>query len=63
MKVNAEIERILKCRMNGKCKGCDLSRECKKFRKYIKENSQYSNTPVTHTARMMRVYTATRGGM
>ncbi len=49
----ADIERILKCRMNGKCKGCDLSGECNKFRKFVKDNSQY-RLPDTHTARMMK---------
>jgi hypothetical protein len=53
----ADIERILKCRMNGKCKDCDLSKECKKFRKFLKDNSQYK-MPDTHTARMMGFYTA-----
>lgn len=48
-----DIERILKCRMNGHCKGCELSKECKKFRKFVKDNSQY-RLPDTHTARMMR---------
>ena len=48
----ADIERILKCRMNGHCKGCDLSVECKKFKKFIKDNSHYS-APDTHTSKMM----------
>ena len=52
---NAALERILKCRVNGKCKGCDLSVVCKKFRKFVKDNSQY-RPPDTHTARMMGFY-------
>jgi hypothetical protein len=52
-KIDSDIERILKCRMNGKCKGCDLSKECKRFRKFLKDNSWYSS-PDTHTARIMR---------
>lgn len=51
----SDIERILKCRMNGHCKGCELSKECKKFRKFLKANSDY-RLPETHTARMMRVH-------
>jgi hypothetical protein len=47
---DSDVERILKCRMNGKCKGCDLSKECKKFRK---DNSTY-HLATTHTSRMMR---------
>jgi len=48
---NADIERILKCRMHGnKCRGCDLSKECKKFRRFVKANSYYPGTPDTHTA-------------
>lgn len=53
-KADSDIERILKCRMNGKCKGCDLSEECKKFKKYMKKKSQYPIIPVTHTSVMMR---------
>jgi hypothetical protein len=53
----ADIERILKCRMNGHYKDCDLSVECKKFRKFLKNNSWYSK-PDTHTARMMGSHTA-----
>jgi len=48
-----DIERILKCRMNGKCRNCELSKECKKFKKFVKDNSQY-RLPDTHTARMMK---------
>jgi hypothetical protein len=52
---NSSTEKILQCYMNGRasCKGCDLSEECKKFRKFVKDNSQY-RPPETHTARMMR---------
>jgi len=51
-KADRNIEHILKCRMNGHCKGRDLSKECKKFHKFVKANSQYRE-PDTHTARMM----------
>jgi len=58
---DSDLERILKCRMNGnKCKGCDLSKECKKFRKFVKDNSHYSSTPATHMARMMVLYSEPR---
>jgi hypothetical protein len=57
--IGADIERILKCRINGHCKGCELSKECKKFRKFVKDNSQY-RPPETHTARMMRFDTGSR---
>ena len=56
MITNSNLEKILQCRVNGKCKSCDISKECKKFRKFVKENSQY-RLPDTHTARMMRFYT------
>lgn len=55
---DSDIERILKCHVNGHCKGCDLSKECKKFKKFVKDNSQY-RPPVTHTSRMMSVYKTT----
>ena len=61
-KDDSDIERIIKCRVNGKCKGCDLSRECTKFRKFIKEESAYHLIPTTHTSRMMNFYTMDRGG-
>jgi len=55
----ADIERILKCRVNGKasCEKCDLSVECEKFKKFVRANSHYARTPDTHTARMMEFYT------
>ena len=56
-KADSDIERILKCHVNGKCKGYDLTKECKKFRKFVKDNSQYRPL-ATHTASMMSLYTA-----
>jgi len=53
-----DMEKILQCyiHMNGKasCKGCDLSEECKKFRKFMKKNSEHPIVPTTHTSRIMR---------
>jgi len=56
----SDIERILKCRVNGHCSGCDISKECKRFRKFVKANSQY-RPPDTHTARMMGVSEVDKG--
>lgn len=51
----SDIERILKCRDNGHCKGCELSKECKRFRKFVKANSDYRvSEAYTHMARMIR---------
>jgi hypothetical protein len=54
---DTDNEKILQCYMNtngrSSCKGCNLSEECKKFKKFMKANSQYTRNPMTHTARMM----------
>jgi len=61
-KDNSDIERIIKCRVNGKCKGCDIYKECRKFRKFVKEESTYHIAPTTHTSKMMNFYTKDKGG-
>ena len=53
-----DMEKILQCYIHvnsrASCKGCDLSKECKKFKKFMKENSEYPIVPVTHTSAIMR---------
>jgi len=60
---NSGIEKILQCymHMNGRasCTRCNLSKECKKFKKFLKDNSWYGS-PDTHTARMMKFDTGSR---
>ena len=56
-KVNSSTEKILQCYVhrNGKshCDGCDLAEECRKFKKYVKEESKHPIVPVTHTANIL----------
>ena len=56
IEVNIYMEKILKCYINGKssCEECNLSEECKKFKKYMKTNAKYTMTPITHTSGILR---------
>jgi hypothetical protein len=55
---DSSTEKILQCYIhkngNASCEGCDLSEECKKFKKYMKKKAKHPIVPSTHTANILK---------